>query len=380
MKFYSLLKLLSYNADVNIIVGQRGNGKSYGVLDYALQQYKKHKKRFCYIRRWADDLKGFRAEQLLTPFTDRFDEIFGKGMSVVYYRHKFYLVDDSGTKKDIIGYTLALSEASHTKSVSYADVGTIIVDEIIQMAGESILRDEKLKYENTISTIVRHRSDEVKIFLIGNTVSKFSWIFVYYGIPIDKVKQGQIWSKDYPTDDKKQVLRVAFEYCEYNEDIGKKSSKFSHSNMINKGQWEIPEVDDIPTVKGEICKDRLLFTIYEPEAEVIVGCFLRHSKWSTLEKNEDTLLYEQTIHHREFLILRTINYKSNYYHLSNQKSLNYHTYNDLDIMLNDIKENTDIDFEHELYMGRIFADNMFTADYFNHSWGFYGRVTPRALL
>ena len=91
------------------------------------------------------------------------------------------------------------------------------------------------------------------------------------------------------------------------------------------------------------------------------------------------LMYEK-YHHREFLVLRTIERKSNYFHLSEEKSLNYHTYNDINLMLEDIKENCDIDFEHELYMGRVFCDNMFTADYFNNSWLRFGRVTARSLL
>ena len=83
---------------------------------------------------------------------------------------------------------------------------------------------------------------------------------------------------------------------------------------------------------------------------------------------------------REFLVLRQIDRQSSYFHLSDQKSLDYHTYNDCDYMLKDIEEGTGIDFEHELFMGRVFCDNMFTADYFNHCWQLYNRVTTRDML
>nr|DAU46122.1 MAG TPA: Terminase [Caudoviricetes sp.] len=377
--YYSLDKIKATNSDINIIIGQRGNGKSYSVGKECINLYKKTKKRFCYIRRWTDDIKGYRTEQLFNPLINEIEKAFGAGFNIQYFRHKFFLVDPNGVKVDIIGYALALSEASHTKSVSYVNVGLIWFDEIIQMAGETTLRDEKLKYENTISTICRDKTD-IKFYLLGNTVSKFSWIFVHYAIDINKVNQGDIVVKELPTEDNKQYLRVALEYCEYNESIGKKTSKYTTSKMVTSGKWEIPAVDDIPTVKGEIVKDKLLFSVYDSEADITIGCFLRCSKWSILETDPETLLIYPKQFRRSFLILKTIDYQSSYYHLTNQKSLDYHTYNDFSYMLNDIKENTGIDFIKELYSGRIFSDNMFTADYFNHAYIVYNRVNARSLL
>lgn len=379
LRYYSLSKILATKSDYNLIIGQRGNGKTYGVCKLFLNEYKRTRKRFCYVRRWADDLKGFRAEQLFEPLQKEIEKLFGKDYRILYYRHKYYLVNENGEKLDIIGYSLALSEASHTKSVAYVDVGYILFDEFIQMAGEPTLRDEMLKFENTLSTIIRQKTDVV-IFMCANTVSKFSPYFVHFGIDINKVEQGTIVTKEYPIDDDKGVLRVSLEYCEYNEDIGKRTSKYTTSKMISTGQWEIPPTDDIPSVVGEIVKDRLLFSIYDPDADVTLGCFLRHSRWVTLEQEPDTMLYYNKKHEREFLIIRKIDYQSNYFHLSNQKSLNYHTYNDLGFFLRDIEEQTEIDVEHELFMGRIFCENMFTADYFNHAWNTFARRTPRQML
>ena len=45
-----------------------------------------------------------------------------------------------------------------------------------------------------------------------------------------------------------------------------------------------------------------------------------------------------------------------------------------------VEDGTGIDFEHELFMGRVFCDNMFTADYFNHCWIVYNKVTTRDML
>mgnify|MGYP002519720676 CR=1 FL=1 len=219
MKYYSLTKINNTKADYNLIIGQRSNGKTYAVCKYLIQQYKKTGRKFAYIRRWADDIKGYRAEQLFMPLQAEIERIYGHGYSITYYRHKYYLTDPDGKKQFIMGYALSLSEASHTKSVAYTDIKYILFDEFIQMAGERTLADEKAKFENTLSTLIRDKQDVV-IYMLANTVSKFSPYFIYFGIDINKVSQGSIITKEIPTDDDKGILRVSLEYCEYNPDIG----------------------------------------------------------------------------------------------------------------------------------------------------------------
>lgn len=382
--WYSLKKILATKPDVAMVIGQRGNGKTFDATTLVLDTYKKTRRRFAYVRRWKEDLLNGGADSLFAKHTDYIEKLFGKDYSVVYYARKYYLCNEKGEKLDIIGYAVALSEASHTKSkAQFIDIKYIIFDEFIQMQGEPVLRNEMSKFENTMSSLSRGSSgilDDVVIICLANTVSKFSIYFVHWGINIDKVKQGEIKTKEIPIDDDKGILRVSLEWCEYNPDIGKQASKYSQSKMINRGQWEIPETDDIPHVVGEIVKDRLLCSIYDPDAEITIGCFVRNTKWVEIVKNENTLLYENKTHVRQFLILKQITGKSSYFHLTNQKSLTYTQFNDISMFLRAIYEETDINIEDELYMGRIFADNMFTADYFNHVWTYYGQMTPRKLL
>ena len=58
MNFYSLQKVLSYNVPVNIIITERGYGKSFSVKDYVIKQYKKNGSQFAYIRRYDNELKS----------------------------------------------------------------------------------------------------------------------------------------------------------------------------------------------------------------------------------------------------------------------------------------------------------------------------------
>ena len=376
--YWNPSKLIGTGADFMLCIGQRGNGKTYGILKYFLQQYKKTKKRFCYLRRWDEDIKAYRMEQLFAPFRNLIDELFGDEFTIIYKNHKFYLVNGNGTKVDTLGYVLSISSSAHTKSISYTNVGYILYDEFIRMTGEQELRDEMSRFDNTLSTIIRGDNVNVKVFMLANTVSKYSPFFLRFAIDINKIEQGTITVKDIPLETG-DILKVALEYCEFNEEASKKISKYSTNAMIKSGKWEIPETDEIPTVPNSIIKEQLLFTIFSEEVNVTVGCFVRREKWAELVKN-DQLLYVPKYHVREFLVLRTVEKKSSYFHLSKEKSLKYTDYNDIGIMLKDIEEQTEINFEDELYRGRVFCDNCFTGDYFCNAWLKFGRVAARDLL
>ena len=377
-KFWNINPILQTKSDVSLVIGQRGNGKTYGVLKYALQMYKKNKKRFCYLRRWEEDIKAYRMQQLFSPFRNLIDELFGAEFDIIYKNHKFLLVNGNGTCVDVIGFCLSISASSHTKSISYTNVGIILYDEFIRMSGEQELRDEQSRMDNTLSTIIRGDNTNVKVFMLANTVSKYSPYFLRYGIDINKIKQGSITTKEIKLEDG-QILRVSLEYCEFNKEASEKISKYTQNAMIKSGEWEIPETDEIPSVPGSVIKEQLLFTIYSAGVNVTIGCFLHKEKWAEMVKN-DALIFVPKYHVREFLVIISVKRKSSYFHLSKEKSLKYTDYNDLDIMLNDIKENCDIDFENELYRGRVFCENNFIADYFRNEWVNFGRVAIVDLL
>lgn len=373
--FYSLNDILAKNADINMIISGRSNGKTYSLCKYVLEQYKKTGKKFVYIRRWSDDIKTANAQKLFDPLRAEIDKLYGTEYNITYYQKQFSLVDPDG-HKEVIGHVLSLSESHHQKSVAYVDIGTIFFDEFIQMAGERILPDELSRYENTLSTIIRFHTD-IKVFLLANTVSKFAPYFSYYQIDINKMEPKDIFVRDFPTE--AGSLRVACEYAEISNKIKKKTSKYIlNSNMIAKGGWEIPEIDDIITAPGERANEKLLFSAWDPESEVNIGCYLRTATWYTLESKN--YMSVQVPHTRQFLVIRNNPKRSSFYHLTNIKDLTYTTWTNWKDMIRDIAEETDIDVDRELKMNRVYCDNMFTADFFNHIYYYYNSLQLRDLL
>ena len=55
-EFYSLDKILELNANINMIVGERSNGKSYAALKRALERYWNYGLEFAYVRRYHKNI------------------------------------------------------------------------------------------------------------------------------------------------------------------------------------------------------------------------------------------------------------------------------------------------------------------------------------
>lgn len=252
-RFYQLDRILSKNADYNIIFGERSNGKTYATLAYGIQNYLQTGKQMSYIRRWREDLRGKRAEclfanhvanGLIEQLTD------GKYNEVFYMSNKWFLSTyDPETNKRVpdnkpFCYGFCLSEQEHEKSSSYPDVTTVVFDEFLTR--RYYLPDEFMLYMNLLSTIIRQRND-VKVFMLGNTVNKFCPYFTEMGLKqVGVMEQGTI--DIYRFGD--HGATVAVEYC--GSTIQHKASNkyfcFDNQNlqMITGGKWELAVYPHLP--------------------------------------------------------------------------------------------------------------------------------------
>ena len=304
MKYYSLKRILSKDAVYNLIIGERSNGKTFAVLKYCIEQYLKDGGQFALVRRWGVEIQGRRASGvfsainesgLVAKLTDN------KYTFVHYWAGKYYLdyIDDKGKiifgDDDILGFTFALSEQEHNKSISYPKVKTILFDEFITKG--MYLTDEFMAFMNTLSTIIRQR-DNVKIFMCGNTVNKFNPYFEEMGLKhANQMEQGTI--DVYRYGDSK--LTVAVEYCSSTEKHKKSNFYFAFENpklnMITGGQWELGLYPHLPMKYKP--KD-VYFTFFIEfdgqlfQCEVIdfdgnVGLYI-HIKTTPLQNNNDLVL------------------------------------------------------------------------------------------
>lgn len=275
MKFYSLKPILKRKAVYNVIIGERSNGKTFACLKLALENYFTKGEQFAYIRRWSTDVKPSRLNQLFASVIDAgFLEKYSHGdyATIIFKSGCFYLANYNNEGKpiysdtDILGYAMSLNESEHLKSISFPTVSTIVFDEFLS---NNYLMNEFILFMNVVSTIVRQRTNVI-IFMLGNTVSKYSPYFKELGLTnVLKMQQGTIDVYTYGN----SKLTVAVEYCASMEKSKKNNFYFAFDNprlkMITGGSWEL---GIFPHKPAEFTKDDIKFIYFIEFNETVYQC------------------------------------------------------------------------------------------------------------
>ena len=276
-EYYSLKPILKYEADYNMIIGERSNGKTYSVCDYALEDYCKNGNQFGIIRRQEEDFTGKRGQQMFASIVENgLVEKYtnGEWTGIKYYSSRWYLckydekLDKTIQNAEPFAYAFALSTMEHDKSTSYPRIKTVLFDECLTRG--SYLNDEFILFCNTLSTIIRDR-DGMKIFMCGNTVNRYAPYFKEMGlVNVPKMKQGAIDIYTYGENDE---LKVAVEYCAENKRKKKSNKYFAFNNpklkMVTHGAWELAIYPHLPL---KYKKHDVRFTYYVEFDDNILTC------------------------------------------------------------------------------------------------------------
>ena len=306
-KFYSTENINKKNATYNVIFGERSNGKTYALLKQSLEEYLETGNQMAYVRRWKEDITGRRAGQLYGGINESgmiAELTNGEFTGVHYWAGKWYLCtyDDNGKVKysdqDIIAYAFALSDGEHDKSTSFPNITTIVFDEFL--TSRTYLVNEFVFFMNTVSTIVRRRNN-VRIYMLGNTVSKFCPYFGEMGLGnITSMEQGKIDVYRYG----ESPLTVAVEYCaSHSGGVEVESNKYFAFNnpklqMITGGAWEL---DIYPHLPHKYKPHNVVFkyfidfndNLFQCEVVDVNGVYFTyiHVKTTELKDTENDLIY-----------------------------------------------------------------------------------------
>jgi hypothetical protein len=173
--YWDINKTLSHNMFLNMIVGMRNAGKTYGCKEWAIKDFKKTGKQFIYLRRYKEELRGKKREQFWNDIREQFpdDDLTVKG--------NVFLINDKEA-----GQFMPLSTAQTVKSVPFPNVNKIIFDEfIIDKGCYHYLPDEVTLFLEFLETIIRTRND-VKVFLLANAITIHNPYFLYWDVKVPK--------------------------------------------------------------------------------------------------------------------------------------------------------------------------------------------------
>lgn len=172
--FYNYNRILSYNALINMLIGERGVGKTYGVTKVAIDDFLKNKHEFIYLRRYKPELEKavpnfFTALNSNNEYPDL--RLYNKAK-------KFYCNDEK------FGEAVSLATSQDLKSVNFSKVRNIIFDEFIIEEGQKkfYLKNEVFVFLNLLETIGRLR--DIRVFMLSNSANSNNPYFVYFDLQL----------------------------------------------------------------------------------------------------------------------------------------------------------------------------------------------------
>lgn len=183
--WYNYDRINSFNGVFNFVVGERGNGKTYGAKKQAIKKFLRTGDQFIYLRRYTTELATRE-----TFFADIGDEFPDHDFRVFGHQAQMSPVSARSDKKrhwQVMGYFVALTKSQAQKSMSYHRVTTIIFDEFI--LEKSVLRylpEEVTIFLNFYSTVDRNQ-DKTRVYFLANSVSMMNPYFLEYEIRPDEL-------------------------------------------------------------------------------------------------------------------------------------------------------------------------------------------------
>lgn len=262
-EFYRLNEIKKKEAQYNILLGERANGKSGAVKEEAVRLGLKTKS-VCtaLIRRFDEDIKG---AVISSYFNDTFiseiikKESKGKYNCVSFYQRTFYFayIDVNGKIDRGFAFCKVFSIADderYKSSTVEPNIQIIIFEEFT--TNKTYLSNEVTRFMNLCSTILRLNAG--KVYMIANKVSRVCPYFSeWYLKNIPKQKEGSIDLYEYE-DLQGNTVKIAVELCA--SPSHKKSGMFFGrvGKQIDGGAWETKEH---PHLLGDLADYQILYSL-----------------------------------------------------------------------------------------------------------------------
>ena len=179
--YFTLQKILSYNALLNFIIGERGVGKSYDAKKFVAKRFINKNKQFVYLRRYKTELQKAMKNN---KFWEQILNVKDPEMKELMKKHTFSNEKDTMyIDSKLCGYAIPLSVANILKSSTFDNVDTIIFDEfIIDKGNYHYLQNEVIQLLDVIETVARLR--DIRVIFLGNAISITNPYFTFFELSL----------------------------------------------------------------------------------------------------------------------------------------------------------------------------------------------------
>lgn len=177
--WYDKRLMLSHNCILNMVLTNRGGGKTFNMTCWGIDDFKKRKKQTVWVRRYQTEL-----DEMLN--NDKFFDAVRK-----HYPHDELKVEKNlgYVNGEVAFYFIALSTSRQLKSNNYPNVNKIIFDEfIISKDRVTYLKNEVEVFLDLYETVARTR-DDVRAVLLANSVSVVNPYFLFFNVKPDMNKR-----------------------------------------------------------------------------------------------------------------------------------------------------------------------------------------------
>lgn len=240
--FWNPRRTLTHNLLINVIVGNRGGGKSFGCKEWCIDNFIKKKEQFGYIRRYKEDLKK-PMEEFFKDIAYKYpDYEFKTDSSKFYIRLKCENENEKWTEDDVAGYGFVLSTANNKKSISYPFITTLVFDEFLLNKGnQHYIYDEPSQLLELYETVARPGTGHPRVilFMLANAISITNPYFLFWNLkmPTKQDKNGKwIWKHPNRPILVEDVRNEAFIDKKKNTEFGKliEGTKYAEYSIENK--------------------------------------------------------------------------------------------------------------------------------------------------
>lgn len=173
--WYDKQMLLSHNKIMNMVLSNRGGGKTFHFTRWGIDDFKKTGAQTVWVRRYQTEID----EMLLNgKFFDAVREY--------YPEDELKIEGNTGLiNGEVAFYFIALSTSRQLKSNNYPKVNKIVFDEfVIEKGRVTYLKNEVEVFLDLYETVARTR-DNVRAILLANSISIVNPYFLFWNIKPD---------------------------------------------------------------------------------------------------------------------------------------------------------------------------------------------------